>query len=110
MKTTHLKIRQLRKSRRITQEDMANKLGISRTHLSSMENGTETLSIKSALIYAELFNVSLDYLYDLSYIPYRIDETKTLIDATGLTDVQLEIINKNIDFFLELNLKDKDKH
>lgn len=110
MKTTHLKIRQLRKSRRITQEDMANKLSISRTHLSLMENGTENLSIKSALIYAEMFNVSLDYLYDLTYIPFKIDEERKLIDATGLTDVQLEIINKNIEFFLELNIKDKDKH
>lgn len=45
------------------QEEFASKIGMNRVNLSNIENGSQALSIKTAKMIKEHFNVSLDWLY-----------------------------------------------
>lgn len=56
-------LRELRKSRCITQEDMANMLGIDRRYLSSIENHRNNLSLEKAIEASKFFGVTLDEIY-----------------------------------------------
>jgi len=73
-------IRQLRHSRRMTQEDLAKQLGITRTVVSAYENGVRQPSHEVLWKMAGVFNVSLDYLYN--YQPGK--KKKTSLDLSGM--------------------------
>lgn len=55
------KIKTLRKSRKMTQEEFAANVGISRSTLSCYEIGQRTPHLKTLQHIAELFGVGLDY-------------------------------------------------
>lgn len=55
------KIKNLRKSRQMTQEDFAAKIGVSRSTLSCYEIGQRTPSLKTLQHISELFGIGLDY-------------------------------------------------
>ena len=55
------KIKNLRKSRKMTQEDFAAKIGVSRSTLSCYEIGQRTPHLKTLQEIAEIFGVGLDY-------------------------------------------------
>lgn len=55
------KIKTLRKSRRLTQEAFAERIGVSRSTLSCYEVGQRTPSLKTLQHIAELFGIGLDY-------------------------------------------------
>lgn len=55
------KLKNLRKSRKLTQEEFAEKIGVSRSTLSCYEIDQRTPSIKTLQIIAENFGVGLDY-------------------------------------------------
>ena len=55
------KIKNLRKSRQMTQEDFAAKIGVSRSTLSCYEIGQRTPSLKTLQYISELFGIGLDY-------------------------------------------------
>lgn len=55
------KIKNLRKSRKITQQEFADAVGISRSTLSCYETGQRTPHIKTLQRIAELYGVGLDY-------------------------------------------------
>ncbi len=56
-----IKIKNLRKSRKMTQHDFAEKIGVSRSTLSCYEVGQRTPSLKTLQHIAEMFGVGLDY-------------------------------------------------
>ena len=56
------RIRQLRISKGLTQEQLAEKINVSRTYIVKIENGLQTGPIEIAIELAELFDVSLDFL------------------------------------------------
>lgn len=56
------RIRQLRISKGLTQEQLAEKINVSRTYIAKIENGLQTGPIEIAIELAELFDVSLDFL------------------------------------------------
>lgn len=56
-----IKIKNLRKSRKMTQEDFALRIGVSRSTLSCYEIGQRTPSLKTLQQIAEIFGVGLDY-------------------------------------------------
>lgn len=70
------KIRELRKSREMTQEELADKLGISSQAISKWENGSCYPDMEQVPILANFFGVSLDKLfgYDVKQINQKIDE------------------------------------
>lgn len=55
-------IRQLRKRRGFTQEDLARKLHIDRSYLSRIESGEKGCAVDLLLQLSDLLNVSIDYL------------------------------------------------
>lgn len=57
-------IRFLRMMRRIRQQDLAESLGISQTHLSNMECGRVNCSLKQLLRLANIFDCQLEALLD----------------------------------------------
>ena len=61
MNTIGAKIKNLRKSRKMTQEDFAAKIGVSRSTLSCYEIGQRTPSLKTLAEIAEVIGVGLDY-------------------------------------------------
>ena len=62
-KETGMRIRNLRKQRGMTQSDLAQILNIAdKSVISKIENGVKELSIDYAVMIAEYFNVSLNYL------------------------------------------------
>lgn len=66
------RIEELRKVRKITQEELAKKIGISKSQLSRIENG-ETITLSSNLLIrlADEFDVSTDYILGLSNVLSR---------------------------------------
>ena len=61
MTTIGSKIKNLRKSRKITQQEFADKIGVSRSTLSCYEIGQRTPSLKTLQQIADMFVVGLDY-------------------------------------------------
>jgi transcriptional regulator with XRE-family HTH domain len=57
-----VKIQQLRKSKGLSQEQLAEKLEVSRQAVSKWESGTSTPDIEKLSLISELFEVSTDYL------------------------------------------------
>jgi transcriptional regulator with XRE-family HTH domain len=56
------KIKRLRKDNNLTQEVLAEQLDISYTYLSQIERGVRGISIDILILFANRFNVSVDYL------------------------------------------------
>ena len=57
------RLKGLRESIRLSQKDLAVKLGISQSAVNRYENNQSEASYKTLLIYADYFDVSLDYIY-----------------------------------------------
>ncbi len=57
-----LRIHEKRKEIKLTQEMLAEKLGISVKHLSEVERGNSGLSIENLINLSTIFNVNIDYL------------------------------------------------
>lgn len=59
---TGKRIKQLRRNERLTQEELAEKVGVSPRTVRAFESGSNGTSIDVLIDLAELFNTSLDYL------------------------------------------------
>lgn len=83
------KLIQLRKQNNLSQSELADKIGASRTIIGNYERNTNTPSIEMILKIATVFNVSVDYLlgegvlsqYDKDVLK-RIDDIEKLDDTT----------------------------
>ena len=73
------KIKELRKARKITQEQLANAIGISFQAVSKWENNIALPDITLAPVLANYFGVSMDELFDFSLIEME-DEVKKIVE------------------------------
>ena len=85
------KLKQLRTDKGFSQLDLAKRVSITKSMISSYENSMRLPSYDVLLKIAKCFHVSTDYLLGLS-------SNKTL-DVSDLTDRQAEIISRLIDEF-----------
>ncbi|MBQ7788978.1 MAG: helix-turn-helix transcriptional regulator [Clostridia bacterium] len=85
------RIRYLREKAGMTQTDLANKLGISRSAVNSWEMSLSSPSLTNIIEMSRIFHVSSDYILSSS--------EKLLIDITELNNEQREIIFKLIECF-----------
>lgn len=72
----------LRTNAKLTQEKLAERLGISYRHLGDLERGSSNGSVKVLIDIAEYFHVSMDYLLlgrDSSKVQFQ-NELQTAID------------------------------
>ena len=90
-----LKIKQLRQENHLTQEDLAEQLGVSFQAVSRWENNITTPDISLLPIIANMFNVTMDYLFDLD-----ISKKQAEIDS---------IIDKSLTLFNEGKIEEREK-
>jgi transcriptional regulator with XRE-family HTH domain len=85
------RISALRKSRNLTQDDMATTLGISRAALSHYEKGRREPDYDTLITIADFFKVSLDYIMGRTDDPLAsLDpENRDFIDRLELSNDQL---------------------
>ena len=70
----------LREEKDLTQEDMGKILNVSRVAISQWETGKEVIPLEKLNIYSNYFNVSLDYILQISNVKqYKI--TNKTIDS-----------------------------
>lgn len=75
------KIRKLRNDFNISQVTLAKELGVTKQCVSNWENDNILPSIEMLIKIAKYFNVSTDYLLDISPDNY--------VDVTGLNNIQI---------------------
>ncbi len=89
------KLKALRKSQKLTQQELANRLGVAKSVVSYYESGNRFPSYDVLIKIAHIFHVTTDYLLD-------VDKVKTL-DVSGLTNKQIGVISEMIDLLKEQN-------
>ena len=62
MATFGERLKQLRKEKKLTQQELGEVIGVSKVSISTYENGVFYPEVKNFLALAEYFEVSLDYL------------------------------------------------
>lgn len=84
------KIKALRISNDMTQNDVAKKLGITRSSVNAWEMGISVPSTMYVVELAQLFSVSADYILGL--------EQKMVLDISGLDDDSVKILNDMVQY------------
>ena len=59
-----MRLKSLRRSRGITQQRLAIDLNMNQNSISRYENGTREADYRSLILFADYFNVSIDYLLE----------------------------------------------
>lgn len=80
------RLRELRIAKKLSQTELAEKLGVSRGSISFYENGERTAAIDFIYKIAQFFNVSTDFLLGYDYHGARIEAVGCIIDF--LSDAQ----------------------
>lgn len=83
---------ELREQNNLTQQDLADKLHITRQSLSLYERAERTINIDLLLEISRFFNVSSDYLLGISEIVSPDDDIHTAVNNLGLTQKSAENI------------------
>ena len=92
------KIKALRISQKITQNEFAERLGVTKSAISSYENGSRLPSYDILIKIARIFKVSTDYLLGCT-------EDKSLtVNVSGLTEKQINSIKTSIGTFRTFNV------
>lgn len=85
------RIKRLRTGRELTQEQLAEKINVSRTYIVKIENGLQIGLIEIAIELAMFFDVSMDFLL-LGKENYRVDRKQCLRMAIDiLSELQAEL-------------------
>ena len=85
------RIKRLRTGRELTQEQLAEKINVSRTYIVKIENGLQIGPIEIAIELAMFFDVSMDFLL-LGKETYRVDRKQCLRMAIDiLSEFQAEL-------------------
>ena len=102
------KLQKIRKEHNITQENLADKLGVSRQAVSKWESGSAYPDTEKLIQISKIFNVSLDEL-----ISPNIDSNKTIknkkINFLEIINLILEFIQKSFTMFWSMKFKEKIK-
>ncbi len=94
------RIKQLRESLNINQEELAQKLGMRRTSLSSIENDERSLKAEELSLLAKAFNISADEILKLeSPIEVTLEQVKRPKEKA--TDLRISVPAKNLKKFKE---------
>lgn len=70
------KLIDLRESRNLTKTELAKVLNMSSANYGRIENGLQTLSLEQAVLLADFFGVSLDYLANRKIENISIEKSK----------------------------------
>ena len=87
------KVKLLRESNNLTQNDVAKRLGITRSSVNAWEMGISVPSTMYIVELARLFSVSTDYILGL--------EHKAVLDISDLDDESVRILNDMLQYMKE---------
>lgn len=94
-------LKNLRIEKGLNQTELAEKLFINKSMISSYEKGTRMPSLDVLMQLTFIFNVSIDYL--LGVQRDEVEDKQKSIDVSGLNDTQIKIIENLIDEFRDCN-------
>lgn len=103
------KLQKIRKENNITQEQLADKLNVSRQAVSKWESGTAYPDTEKLIQISKIFNIKID---DLINDNEDIDKNKDInkkIDFMGIINQTLEFISKSINMFWSMKFTEKIK-
>lgn len=83
------KLKSLRIEKKLTQKQVADRIGLAISAVSSYESGTRYPSYGVLVKLARIFHVSTDYLLGMTDIRN--------IDVTGLSDNEIELVSQLVD-------------
>lgn len=83
------KLYSLRIEKKLTQKQLAARIGLAISAVSSYESGSRYPSFETLIKLARIFHVSTDYLLGLT--------ERRSIDVTGLTDEEIELVSQLVD-------------
>lgn len=102
------KIRELREGVGISQQQLADRLGVSRPKISQIENGETKISADELMRLSEIFNVSIEHLLGI------VKEPQVVLPVTQrkrkqLPDIRINVPQRNLEKFREVLLYILDK-
>lgn len=97
---------QLREQRGITQQELADKLEITRQSLSLYEKAERTINIELLAKVADFFDVSTDYLMGRTDVSSMNEDIQTACKITRLSEDAIKNINRITDHFLSSKIAD----
>lgn len=78
------RLKMLRKGQKLTQQELANRLGVAKSVVSYYESGDRFPSYDVLIKIARTFHVTTDYLLDI--------ERNRTIDVTGLSEENIAVV------------------
>ncbi len=84
------RLKSLRKSRSITQSELAETLDVTQQTVGFWENGVSIPSVETIIKAAKYFGVTIDYLLCV--------DDRTMIDITGLNEQDISVIQAIISY------------
>lgn len=88
-------IKELRNKAKLTQTELAEQVGVTKSTIAAYENDSRSPSYEVLIKMANIFKVSTDFLL--------LDRPKTSIEIQGLTMEQMEIVENLICYFQKIN-------
>lgn len=98
------RIAEIRKANKITQESLSEILDITPKHVSHVENGTSSLSLKNLIKFCEYFNCSMDYIisgHNNSPILDKLPDDITAILQTGSPE-EIDTLNRYLAIYSKI--------
>ena len=94
-----LRLRELREKKRLSQQQLADWLGLTRSSISNYENNTQTPPADTLVRLADIYGVSVDYLLGVK------NDRKLVLVIEGLTPSQEKALEILAEEFREANSK-----
>lgn len=109
------RLKELRKQAKLTQVELAGKLGIVQSSYADWERGKKKPTQDNLIKIAQVLNVSVDYLLDNSDADIKNDELDNVeflfrMNSKGLTDEEKKIFKRELIQFMEERKKLYMKH
>ena len=94
-----LRLRELREKKRLSQQQLADWLGLTRSSISNYENNTQTPPADTLVRLADIYGVAVDYLLGVK------NDRKRVLVIEGLTPSQEKALEILAEEFREANSK-----
>lgn len=98
------KIAELRKKNNLSQEELAEKVGVARQTISKWETGDTTPDINQVKIISKIFNISIDELVDNDINSVIVEKVSNTEKLAGITIKILKVLGIMIIVFITLIL------
>ena len=103
-----MRIALLRKNRSITQEALADNLGITIKHISSVERGLASLSLEKLVRTADILDCSMDYLILGSTDPVNLIPHSIVEIYASDNDAEKELLTRYLLLYSQLRNSNKE--